>query len=196
MDIDNVQFWNKIYDSGIMAWGNTVSTFLEEVEPMLSKGCKILDLGCGNGRNSASLDSKGFDVTGLEFSHSAIEQAKNRCNAKFIQEDLINSDNWTSEVVDVIIDFGFYHFYPADHRVRYLKNVNRILKKGGLYINESGRWADPSLFSGEYVPPQLFKEDFDIFENFEKVIFRESVLPPVALGNWGEYPCWQMVLRK
>jgi hypothetical protein len=44
------------------------------------------------------------------------------------------------------------------------------------------------------VPPQLFKEDFDIFENFEKVIFRENVLPPQ--GNWGEYPCWQMVLRK
>jgi len=161
---------------------------------MLSKGCKILDLGCGNGRNSASLDSKGFDVTGLEFSHSAIEQAKNRCNAKFIQEDLINSDHWTSEVVDVIIDFGFYHFYPADHRVRYLKNVNRILKKGGLYINESGRWADPPILDVKYVPPQLFKEDFDIFENFEKVIFRENVLPPQ--GNWGEYPCWQMVLRK
>ena len=70
MDSDNVTFWNNIYDSGNMAWGNTVSTFLEEVEPMLSKGCKILDLGCGNGRNSASLDSKGFDVTGLEFSQS------------------------------------------------------------------------------------------------------------------------------
>jgi len=194
MDVDNVNFWNDIYDSGNMAWGHTFSTFLEEVEPMLSRGCKILDLGCGNGRNSMTLNSKGFDVTGLEFSHSAISQAKQRCNAKFIQQDLVNNDYWNAETADVIIDFGFYHFYPADLRVRYLNNINRILKKGGLYINESGRWADPPILAVNYVPPQLFKEDFDIFENFEKVIFRENILPPH--GNWGEYPCWQMVLRK
>lgn len=194
MDVDNVNFWNGIYDSGNMAWGHTFSNFLEEVEPMLSKGCKILDLGCGNGRNSVTLNSKGFDVTGLEFSYSAIKQAKQRCNAKFIQQDLVNNDHWNAEIADVIIDFGFYHFYPVNLRARYLKNINRILKKGGLYINESGRWADPPILDVKYVPPQLFKEDFDIFENFEKVIFRENVLPPH--GNWGEYPCWQMGLRK
>lgn len=194
MDIDNVEFWNNIYNTGNMAWGNTVANFLKEVEIMFPKDCTILDLGCGNGRNSAYLDTKGFNVTGLEFSNSAIGQAKQRCNAKFIQEDLINNDYWNAESADVIIDFGFFHFYPSSSRDRYLKNVNRILKKGGLYINESGRWADPPIIDVKYVPPQLFKEDFNIFNDFDKIIFKENILPPH--GNWGDYPCWQMVLKK
>ena len=194
MDIDNVEFWNNIYNTGNMAWGNTVANFLKEVEIMFPKDCTILDLGCGNGRNSAYLDTKGFNVTGLEFSNSAIGQAKQRCNAKFIQEDLINNDYWNAESADIIIDFGFFHFYPSSSRDRYLKNVNRILKKGGLYINESGRWADPPIIDVKYVPPQLFKEDFNIFNDFDKIIFKENILPPH--GNWGDYPCWQMVLKK
>lgn len=194
MDIDNVEFWNNIYNTGNMAWGNTVANFLKEVEIMFPKDCTILDLGCGNGRNSAYLDTKGFNVTGLEFSNSAIGQAKQRCKAKFIQEDLINNDYWNAESADVIIDFGFFHFYPSSSRDRYLKNVNRILKKGGLYINESGRWADPPIIDVKYVPPQLFKEDFNIFNDFDKIIFKENILPPH--GNWGDYPCWQMVLKK
>src|ERR1700752_4887372 len=37
---------------------------------------KILDLGCGNGRHSKHLASKGFSVTGIDLSSSSIRDAK------------------------------------------------------------------------------------------------------------------------
>lgn len=39
---------------------------------------KVLDLGCGNGRNSRVLLERGFDVYGIDFSPSAIEFAKKK----------------------------------------------------------------------------------------------------------------------
>lgn len=38
----------------------------------------ILDIGCGLGENSIYLTQQGLSVTGLDFSPSAIEQAKQR----------------------------------------------------------------------------------------------------------------------
>lgn len=42
----------------------------------LPAGCRILDMGCGNGRHALALAERGFIVTGVDRSVIAIEQAK------------------------------------------------------------------------------------------------------------------------
>ncbi len=43
----------------------------KKIEP-----CRVLELGCGTGADSTFLAEQGFQVTGIDFSNKAIEQAK------------------------------------------------------------------------------------------------------------------------
>lgn len=53
------------------------------------KGKRILDLGCGTGRDAAYFTSKGFDVVGLDFSQEMLKIAKKAApEVEFIQQDL------------------------------------------------------------------------------------------------------------
>ena len=67
--------WDEVYKSENVAWGKFTSTFLKEVIHMFPQGCKVLDLGCGNGRNLQYLVNNGYDAIGYEFSDIAISQA-------------------------------------------------------------------------------------------------------------------------
>ena len=102
--MDNTR-WNEVYSSGNVAWGNYTSTFLKEVIHLFPKGCKVLDLGCGNGRNLQYLINNGYDAVGYDFSHVAISQG---LTTKIKHKDLIK-EQWNIGKFDVVIDFGFYH---------------------------------------------------------------------------------------
>tara|TARA_B100000282_G_scaffold286163_1_gene252404 strand:+ start:248 stop:820 length:573 start_codon:yes stop_codon:yes gene_type:complete len=185
--------WNKIYTSGNVAWGNYTSTFLKDVVHLFPENCKVLDLGCGNGRNLQFLINNGYDAIGYDFSTVALSQAV----VPYVKQKNLITEEWNIGTFDVVIDFGFYHFNHKDQQEIYVNKLNSVLRDGGLYINESARLVGAGL-SGEtplgYKPPQLERCDFDVFDNYNIVQFKEGVLP--AHGDWNEYPCWQIVLKK
>jgi 2-polyprenyl-3-methyl-5-hydroxy-6-metoxy-1,4-benzoquinol methylase len=47
---------------------------LNEALPFLSKGKTLVDLGCGTGRAAQSLQSKGFEVTGIDFAGNCLDE--------------------------------------------------------------------------------------------------------------------------
>ena len=67
--------WNARYEAEGSLWGAEPNQFLVEIADVLEPGT-ALDLGCGQGRNSFWLASRGFTVTGLDLSPVAIEQAR------------------------------------------------------------------------------------------------------------------------
>ena len=52
------------------------SDFAEECIEYLPKNGKILELGCGIGKDPIYLAKKGFNITALDFSQEAIKKAK------------------------------------------------------------------------------------------------------------------------
>ncbi len=72
---DMRSLWDARYEAKGALWGAEPNQFLAEIAEVLEPGT-ALDLGCGQGRNSLWLASRGFEVTGLDLSSIAIEQAK------------------------------------------------------------------------------------------------------------------------
>ncbi|AOX16684.1 GNAT family N-acetyltransferase [Kozakia baliensis] len=66
----------------------TEVTFLAEAMP-LPAGCSIVDFGCGSGRHANALAALGYQITGIDFSPSAIRRAKSEAtgNTEFLQGD-------------------------------------------------------------------------------------------------------------
>lgn len=74
------------------------------------KGKKLLDIGCGAGRNSILAAIRGYEVTGIDQEKNVIDLARDRArqygmenNCKFITNDLFETQKIKQNFFDVVI---------------------------------------------------------------------------------------------
>jgi SAM-dependent methyltransferase len=89
---------------------------------------KILDIGCGAGRHSLYLQSKGFDVVGIDNSPGAIKVCKLRGLKRAIVRPIQEIDKFKTGAFDTILMFGnnFGLFGDAENARIILKKMSRI----------------------------------------------------------------------
>lgn len=98
----------------------------------------ILDIGCGLGENSIYLAQQGLSVTGLDFSPSAIEQAKQRAAAAGVTVDLqvadaTELDGWEGKF-DTVLDSAVYHCFDHEGHQRYARALHRATRPGAHWF--------------------------------------------------------------
>ena len=159
---DNNQAWFKQwFDSSFyhQLYANRdekeAATFIDELVNELQPAphARMLDLGCGNGRHSKYLASKGFDVTGIDLAASSIRQAKRSETEKlhFYRHDMRVpfGRNAFHNVFNFFTSFGYFDDPSEDHKV--VNNIYSALKPGGVlvmdYINSAH--AEKKLVAGE-----------------------------------------------
>jgi 2-polyprenyl-3-methyl-5-hydroxy-6-metoxy-1,4-benzoquinol methylase len=64
------------YDREVYTKGTSGEVDFFEKEAGFNKSLKILDVGCGTGRHSIELASRGYDVTGIDLSESQLAKAR------------------------------------------------------------------------------------------------------------------------
>lgn len=100
---------------------------------------KVLDVGCGAGRTTYPLHKRGLQVVGVDISEWMIQRAKsmfpkidffvgNACRLKFKNE----------EFDYVLFSFnGIDYIFPEKKRLTALREINRVLKSGGIFVFSS-----------------------------------------------------------
>jgi SAM-dependent methyltransferase len=99
---------------------------------------KAIALGCGVGRETIYLAKKGFDVIGLDFSPTAIKQARRRAKVEgvevpFIVDDLTNLRH-VRGTFDLVTDFGALSDMNQETRDFYTENVLPLTYPGSRYL--------------------------------------------------------------
>jgi cyclopropane fatty-acyl-phospholipid synthase-like methyltransferase len=108
-------------------FGPLTSQLVELVESGRLPPGRAIDLGCGVGKEAIYLASQGFEVTGVDFSPTALKRARRNARkagvqATFVQDDLTNLQ-FVSGEFDLLVDIGaLYDLDPAD-RDLYVQNV-------------------------------------------------------------------------
>ena len=159
-----------------------------------------LDLGCGTGMKSIYLARRGFEVTGIDISKTAINFArKNAKQAKvkvnFVVADAANLSFLKEKKFDFVLDWANLHGIPKDKRGKYIGEIDRHTKKGGkLLLRCFSREQDEKesvlrgmgqiyLFSEEGIK-KLFDKHFKILEiNKSKPFIRKEKKPPAKWLN-------------
>lgn len=92
---------------------------------------KILDAGCGVGQISKVLKEAGFEVTGIDISQQAINEARqNFSNVEFIRSSIDSRLPFNNESFDAIYCTEVIeHVYDTDTAIQ---EMARVLKRGGV----------------------------------------------------------------
>lgn len=138
----------------------------------LKKGT-VLDLACGDGRNSLYLLKEGFEVTGVDFSFEALERLKyfaslNNFNIFTIQLDLTNEYSLENFKKFDNIVINHYRFPKKQ-----MTSLIKVLKSSGiLFITGFSHKHQPSIKVKEN--DLILKSDFeDIDKQVELIHYHE-----------------------
>ena len=106
-------------------------TILPSLLKYLPRNGRILESGCGLGRWVFYLKRKGFDISGIDLSQSAIDAAKAYDSAAPIQLDDVLHSEFPDASFDAVISLGVVeHFEQGPSQA--LAELHRLLKDGGL----------------------------------------------------------------
>lgn len=99
---------------------------------------RILDLGCGSARHTKFMLEKNYNVIGLDVSFRILQVAnekrlsllKNKLTS-LVNGDATNLPFKTNSFDNIIMIAVFHHFKSLDDRIAILREIKRILSKGG-----------------------------------------------------------------
>ena len=97
----------------------------------LGRGAKILDGGCGLGKWTIFLNSKGYDVTGVDISKETIDKLITFSPVnRFVCGDIRRTD-FASDSFDAYYAWGTFEHFEMDIEACFLE-AQRILKPSGF----------------------------------------------------------------
>lgn len=124
---------------------------LDEFIAMLPAQAKVLDLGCGSGRDAEYLTRAGLQVIGVDLSSALIAEAKKRRpNIDFRVMDMERLDFPEHDFDAVWSKLAILHV-ARERLPAILRTVHAVLKPGGVCMMETkqgaGEGAEPVSFS-------------------------------------------------
>ena len=129
----------------------------------ISKGLKVLDLGCGDGTTAVPAARLGADVLGVDIASNLVAAGNRRAkeqgltNCKFQEGDASNLHDLQDRSFDLVVSIFGAMFAPKPFDVA--KEMVRVTRSGGRIV--MGNWIpnDPTLvaqilkISAAYSPP-------------------------------------------
>jgi SAM-dependent methyltransferase len=111
---------------------------LLEVEKIKSDS-KILEIGCGVGRNTNYLSQQGLKVSGIDISPLAIDEAKKRtdeigADVSYIAMNACNRLPFKDFEFDHILDLMTSHLFSLKNLQTYKEELLRIIKPDGKFV--------------------------------------------------------------
>ena len=165
-----IKYWNQFYKKNSISYESSFARFT--LKKIKTNHSKVLDIGCGNGRDSYFFNKKGFKVTGIDISQKAIQK-----NSKVLVKNLtfkkfdIDKDEIKNKY-DIIYCRFFVHTVDELLESKLIKLIKNSKYKGTMVFFEFRNFKD-KIF-GTYKA-----KDHNKVIEFEKGHFRRIIDPKI-----------------
>ncbi len=179
--MDKRPFWEESYKrtgSADTFAGGKPSTELYDLVDRLPHGAKVLDLGCGEGRNTLFLAENGLDVTAVDISEAGIAKLRHLADQKrlLVAAEVEDMRSYTfKNTYDLIVAHGCLHLIERDCWMSLLDKIKTHTKPEGYNVI--------AAFTDRIPPPDDMKEftvglfhEGELFQFYEgwRIMLKES----------------------
>lgn len=156
----------------------------------------VLDLGCGNGRDSLYFFEQGLQVVAVDIDAEAVGRLALKAEFECLVADALNLP-FREFSFDAIYSFGLLHVFTEsieEHRQQVLDEAWRVLKPGGIAVF-TALWTD---IPGCGLPELCCLTEAEVEQLVARSPFElmsKQIVNDHSLTGWeGIY--WRLVLRK
>ena len=181
----DIDYWNEYYRHNAASVDNRPSEFAKYIESGFlyeRNPAHILELGCGNGRDSLFFLSKGHKITAIDGSDVAIEMLNritNSNNALFVCGDFVKNKALYQMKYDCIYSRFTLHAISEEQEDELLDNARYSLNNNGILAIEARTTNDEIYGKGIEIENNAFiyNEHYRRFIDVNE--FRKKI------ENWG-----------
>ena len=179
--------YEKKYDAEEYYWGIVPNEMCYEImkrKPPI-RPYKVLDMGCGEGKDAVFLAKNGYAVSAFDASEKGLEKAKELARQNHVEVNFFKADineYEPEEEYDIIFSSGTLHYLSLKHRERLIQSIKKHTLNGGMHAlnvfvkkpfikmapdSEEKELSADSWYSGELM---RYYHDW-MFHSSEEVIF-------------------------
>jgi SAM-dependent methyltransferase len=159
------EIWDKVYSSDETFFGGDASDFAEMSYSDFKKlGVKkLLELGCGQGRDTIFFASNELDVHALDSSIIAVENLDKKLREKNISIHLKHFDArqgipFSNNFFDAIYAHMFFNMRFTDEELKFLFiESNRVLKNNGMLYFSVRSDKDAQYNTGKKIDTNIYE---------------------------------------
>jgi tellurite methyltransferase len=129
--------YEEKYSGKTNYWGITPSPLCLKVLSMMpfDKRIKLIDIGCGEGRNAIFFARNGYEVTAFDSAMAGVEKTKHNAEQAGVQINVFQADlneYRLKEKFDVIFSLAALHYIRPELKKEILDNYRDFTNDGGL----------------------------------------------------------------
>ena len=132
----------------------------------LVKGKIVLDAACGEGYGSNILAKYAQKVIGIDIDHESVARARKtygqKSNLIFQQGNIENLD-FADNSIDIIVSFETIEHVPENTQIKFLNEINRVLKKEGTLLMSTPNkkiYSDLYHYKNEFHVKEFYHDEF------------------------------------
>lgn len=129
--------YEKWYEGDQYYWGLEPASFLDELMKLCppAAGIKVLDIGCGEGKDAVYMAQKGYDVTAFDLTDNGIRKTLALADQKEVKikafVDDINTFE-TDEQFDIIYSSGTVQYLFDENKKEFFDKIDRMTRPDGI----------------------------------------------------------------
>lgn len=153
--MDDKKYWTEYYAKNSKP--TNASTFAEFILPKLDENKNLIELGCGNGRDSIYFVQNNLNVVAIDQVQCEIDYLNENHKEEditFVCDDFTNLENTKHEIINET-NFDYIYSRFTFHSINELKEnrtldwIEKNLSKGGYFLLEARSINDPMFKQGD-----------------------------------------------
>ncbi len=163
-DNRHLEMWDSDYRTRGLLWGGSPSPL-----PALPDGSGVLELGCGNGKNLPGMIEKGWNITAMDCSITALQLCRPVVRATGRVHFVVGDAAYLplrDSTIDAVFSLHVAGHLKGPGRFQLAREVFRVLKPGGQIVFRDFGVDDFRCGKGQMTEPGTFHRGTGSFTHY------------------------------
>lgn len=134
-----ITIYEDAYKTQEYYWGTVPNSACYQVLQLMppTKHLKLLDVGCGEGKDAVFFARNGYDVTAFDVSDAGIEKTRKLAEQAGVRVNVFKADILDYRLdthYDIIFSSGVLHYIKPEYRKDIFENYKQFTNENGLHV--------------------------------------------------------------